>query len=120
MPPSDLGQIEIIKGAASSLYGGQALGGVINLVSKYPSSQPGGEVILNATTRNGQDLSAYGETGLSEPIRASLLANVSRQSAQDLDGDRWIDMPSYSRVAVRPRIFYEGDGGTRGLLRLVR
>ena len=116
VPPSDLGQIEIIKGAASSLYGGQALGGVINLVSKYPSSQPGGEVILNATTRNGQDLSAYGETGLSEPIRASLLANVSRQSAQDLDGDRWIDMPSYSRVAVRPRIFYEGDGGTRGFV----
>ena len=97
VPPSDLGQIEIIKGAASSLYGGQALGGVINLVSKYPSSQPGGEVTLNATTRNGQDLSAYGETGLSEPIRTSLLANVSRQSAQDLDGDRWIDMPSYSR-----------------------
>ena len=116
VPPSDLGQIEIIKGAASSLYGGQALGGVINLVSKYPSSQPGGEVILNATTRNGQDLSAYGETGLSEPIRTSLLANVSRQSAQDLDGDRWIDMPSYSRVAVRPRIFYEGDGGTRGFV----
>ena len=42
VPPSDLGQIEIIKGAASSLYGGQALGGVINLVSKYPRSQPGG------------------------------------------------------------------------------
>ena len=116
--PSDLGQIEIIKGAASSLYGGQALGGVINLVSKYPRPEPSGEVIVNATTRNGQDLSAYGEAGLSSPIRSSFLANVSRQSAQDLDGDRWIDMPSYNRVAIRPRMFYEGDNGTRGFLTL--
>ena len=116
--PSDLGQIEIIKGAASSLYGGQALGGVINLVSKYPRPEPSGEVIVNATTRNGQDLSAYGEAGLSRPIRSSFLANVSRQSAQDLDGDRWIDMPSYNRVAIRPRMFYEGDNGTRGFLTL--
>src|SRR5689334_21727744 len=32
--PVDLQRVEIIKGAASSLYGAQALGGVINLVSK--------------------------------------------------------------------------------------
>jgi outer membrane cobalamin receptor len=32
--PVDLARVEIIKGAASALYGGQALGGVINLVSK--------------------------------------------------------------------------------------
>ena len=116
VPPSDLGQIEIIKGAASALYGGHALGGVINLVSKYPDSQPGGEVILNATTRNGQDISAYGEAQLSSPFRTSFLGNISRQSAQDLDGDGWIDMPSYERIALRPRLFYESSGGTRALL----
>ena len=81
VPPSDLGQVEIIKGTASALYGGHALGGVINLVSKYPGSQPGGEIILNTTTRNGQDISAYGEGGLNKLIRASLLGNLSRQSS---------------------------------------
>ena len=35
--PVDLQRVEIIKGAASALYGGQALGGVINLVSKPPT-----------------------------------------------------------------------------------
>jgi iron complex outermembrane receptor protein len=34
--PVDLKRVELIKGAASSLYGGQALGGVINLISKPP------------------------------------------------------------------------------------
>ena len=36
IPPTDLGRVEIIKGSASSLYGGSALGGVINLVSRTP------------------------------------------------------------------------------------
>ncbi|MDC0214088.1 TonB-dependent receptor [Gammaproteobacteria bacterium] len=116
VPPSDLSQVEIIKGAASALYGGHALGGVINLVSKYPDSEPGGEVILNATTRNGQDISAYGETQLSSPLRTSFLGNISRQSPQDLDGDNWIDMPSYERIALRPRLFYENGGATRAFL----
>ena len=36
VPPLDLGQVEVIKGAASALYGPAALGGVINLVSRRP------------------------------------------------------------------------------------
>ena len=37
--PVDLSRVELIKGAASSLYGGQALGGVINMVSKQPTGE---------------------------------------------------------------------------------
>ncbi|MEC7933733.1 MAG: TonB-dependent receptor plug domain-containing protein [Pseudomonadota bacterium] len=55
IPPTDLGQVEIIKGAASALYGPSALGGVITLVSRRPASEPQGELLLNATIRNGQD-----------------------------------------------------------------
>src|SRR3954466_11436208 len=43
--PVDLQRVEIIKGAASSLYGAQALGGVINLISKPPTGR--NEVLLN-------------------------------------------------------------------------
>ena len=37
IPPMDLGQVEVIKGAASALYGASALGGVVNLVSRRPA-----------------------------------------------------------------------------------
>src|SRR4028119_2424338 len=33
IPPTDLGRVEVVKGAASALYGASALGGVINLIS---------------------------------------------------------------------------------------
>ena len=36
IPPMDLGQVEVVKGVASALYGASAVGGVINLVSRRP------------------------------------------------------------------------------------
>ncbi len=111
VPPSDLAQVEIIKGSASALYGGQALGGVINLLSRRPDDEAGGEVILNATTRNGQDASAYGSMPFGGGWSGSLLGSVNRQSEQDLDDDGWIDMPGYERASLRPRLYWRGDDG---------
>ena len=111
VPPSDLGQVEIIKGSASALYGGQSLGGVINLVSRRPGANATGEVILNTTTRDAQDLSAYAESTLGSGWSGSMLANYNRQSQQDLDDDDWIDMPGYERMSARPRLYYEGQDG---------
>jgi len=34
IPPMDLGQVEVIKGVASALYGAGAMGGIINLLSR--------------------------------------------------------------------------------------
>lgn len=116
IPPSDLGQVEIIKGSASALYGGQALGGVINLISKRPGSDLGGELILNATTKDGQDISAYGATGLGDNWSGSLLAAHNRQTRQDLDDDGWIDMPGYERWSARPRLFWNGSDGSTAFI----
>jgi len=118
VPPSDLGQVEIIKGSSSALYGGQALGGVINLVSKRPRSGAEGEIILNATTRNAQDVSAYAAGLLKDNWSGSVMTNYNRQTEQDLDDDDWIDMPFYDRQSLRPRLFYDGPDGTSAYLTL--
>ena len=54
VPPLDLGQVEIIKGAASALYGAAALGGIINLVSRRPAETER-EALLNVTSQTGVD-----------------------------------------------------------------
>src|SRR3546814_14347488 len=64
IPPTDLGQVEIIKGAASALYGPSALGGVINLVSRRPGPEPEADIVLNTTSNNGQDGSGYASASL--------------------------------------------------------
>lgn len=38
-PPLDLKQVEVIKGSASTLYGGGAIAGLVNLISKTPQEE---------------------------------------------------------------------------------
>ena len=116
IPPIDLAQVELIKGAASALYGPSALGGVINLVSRRPRDEPEAEVLLNATSRNGQDVAAYGATQLGANMGVSLTGGYNRQAIQDLDGDGWADIPYFSRLTLRPRLFANTDGGTSIML----
>ncbi len=116
--PTDLGQVEVIKGAASALYGSSALGGVINLVSRRPTDEAQAELLLNATTRDGQDFTGYAATPLGGGFSASLTGGLHRQSRQDLDGDGWIDMPGYNRATVRPRFYWESESGAKAFLTL--
>lgn len=116
IPPTDLGQVEVIKGAASALYGPSALGGAINLVSRRPSDEPEAEVLINATSRNGQDATAYASTSLGGGWGASVTGGYHRQSRQDLDDDGWVDMPGYERWTVRPRLFWNGAAGEQVFL----
>jgi iron complex outermembrane receptor protein len=114
--PTDLGQVEVIKGAASALYGPSALGGVINLVSRRPKDFVEAEVLANATTQNGQDLTAYLSSPLGSGWSGSVTGGAHRQSRQDLDKDGWIDMPGFARLTVRPRFFWKGAEGASAFL----
>lgn len=118
IPPTDLGQVEVIKGAASALYGPAALGGVINLISRRPSAEPMAEVLLNVTSRDGQDATGYASGPLSDSWRQSITVGAHRQSRTDLDDDGWADLPGYERWTVRPRLFWTGEGGANAFLTL--
>jgi iron complex outermembrane receptor protein len=113
IPPTDLGQVEVIKGAASALYGPSALGGVINLVSRRPDARPQAEVLLNATSRGGRDVTAYAAAPLTGDFSGSLTGGFHRQDTVDLDKDRWIDMAGYERWSARPRLFFQDASGAR-------
>jgi outer membrane receptor for ferrienterochelin and colicins len=118
IPPTDLGQVEVIKGAASALYGPSALGGVINLVSRRPRDETEAEVVLNATSRDGQDATAYLSAPLADGWGYSLTAGLHRQSSFDLDDDSWLDIPRYDRWTARPRLYWNGDEGSSAYLTL--
>ena len=111
--PTDLGQVEIIKGAASALYGPSALGGVINLVSRRPGGESEGEMLVNATSRDGQDVTGYAATPIGSAWGASIVGGVHRQSRQDIDRDGWADLSGYDRWTVRPRLFWNGADGAK-------
>ncbi len=107
--PVDLRRVEVIKGAASSLYGGQALGGVINLISKPPTGQS--ELLLNRRTLGVTDAATWLSRRLSEHSGVSLLASGTMQEAADPDDDGWGDQADASRWGIRPRFSFSDESG---------
>lgn len=112
IPPMDLGQVEVIKGSASALYGAGAMGGVVNLLSRRPQAEPVREMLINRSTLGATDgvvfLSArLGDGGWS----GSLLAGGHAQTRADVEGDGWADVAGYARGIARPRLFWDGGNG---------
>jgi iron complex outermembrane receptor protein len=107
--PVDLSRVEIIKGAASALYGGQALGGVINLISKTPSGK--NEFLVNRRMLGVTDAATWLSHKLGDSAGVSLLASGTAQSRQDIDHDGWADQARATRWGLRPRFTATDDRG---------
>lgn len=105
-PPLDLSRVEVIKGVASALYGGSALAGVLNLVSRAPSSDS--DILLNQTSVGGTDAVGFFGGSLSPVLGYTLMGGAHYQSREDPDHDGWSDLPGYKRASLRPRLFWKG------------
>lgn len=113
VPPLDLGQVEVIKGVASALYGTSAIGGVVNLVSRRPRAREN-EILLNATTLGGVD--ATGWVARPGAWSWSSIGGYHGQVRKDVDGDGWTDLAGYDRGMLRPRVTFDNDRGTSILI----
>jgi iron complex outermembrane receptor protein len=111
IPPMDLGQVEVIKGVASALYGAGAMGGIINLLSRRPGDKPERELLLNRSTRGATDAVTHLSAPLAHGWSASLLGGGHWQDTKDVNDDAWADLSGYARAVVRPRIFWDGGNG---------
>ena len=111
IPPMDLGQVEVIKGVASSLYGAGAMGGVVNLISRKPERDPQREVLVNRSTRGATDAVLWFARPLSPRWGLSLLGGGHWQTQTDVNDDAWADLPSYARGVFRPRVTWDGGNG---------
>jgi len=108
-PPLDLARVEVIKGVSSALYGGSALGGMVNLVSRRPGSEP--ELLLNRTSHGGTDAVGFVTGKLTGAWGYTLLGGGHARGRQDVDGDGWADLAGYRRAELRPRLFWDDGGG---------
>ncbi|MBV8145498.1 MAG: TonB-dependent receptor [Gammaproteobacteria bacterium] len=108
-PPLDLQRVEVIKGAASGLYGSSSLGGVLNLVSRPSTSESA--LLANISSRGGEDLEAFLAAHGESRWSGTLMAGAHYQSREDVNGDGWADIPGYRRFTLRPRVWWSDGGG---------
>lgn len=68
VPVERIARIEIVRGAASSLYGGRAVGGVINIVTKDNTKDSTGEAVVSYGSNNTWKKSFYLDQKLNEKL----------------------------------------------------
>lgn len=106
IPPLDLKQVEIIKGSASTLYGSDAIAGIVNLISKKPSDEKEFSILLNLTHKGGSDISSF-YSAKKGKLGFTLLTGFNTQKALDVSGNDFTDIPQYNRAVVIPKFFLD-------------
>jgi len=112
IPPLDLKQVEVIKGPSATLFGGDAIAGVVNFVSKNPEGKPTTSIILNQTSALGSDFSIFNSRRFSR-VGYTLLGSANYQREYDVDDDDFTELPRTGSIAISPKVlFYLSDRTT--------
>jgi len=93
LPVAMIDKVEILKGASSTLYGSEAIAGVINIITKNPSTTP--RLVVNTSLTSMLEASAD-ITASFRLKKASSLLMMSGQSSNyrwDVNGDGFMDIP---------------------------
>lgn len=112
IPPLDLKQVEIIKGPSATFYGGGAIAGVVNFISKDPQQQRATSMIFNQTTALGTDFSLFDSQRFSR-FGYTFLGSVNYQKEYDVDDDDFTELPRTRSFGLNPRLFFYFDDKTR-------
>jgi len=105
IPPLDLQQFEIIKGSASTLYGGGAIAGLINMVSKTPDEEPALDIMLTQTQALGSTANVF-YSKRNEKFGISLYGSGHYQKAYDPEDDGFSNLPKTKSISFNPKFFY--------------
>lgn len=104
IPPLDLKQVEIIKGPASTLYGGGAIAGVVNFISRSPAEKAENSLILNQSNI-GQTNFGFYSSKKNKKIGYTFLGLVNNQRLYDVDKDDFTEVPKSFDFTIHPKLF---------------
>ncbi|MFL9922732.1 TonB-dependent receptor [Herbaspirillum lusitanum] len=112
IPPLDaIERIEVVRGPMSSLYGSDAMGGVINIITKKVAANWGGSLTVDSIIQQHRDSgdSYQGQFYLNGPIKSEVLGLqmwgkvYKRQEDRILDGnDKALDTDFTTRLSLTP------------------
>lgn len=104
IPPLDLKRVEIIKGSASTLYGGGAIGGLINFISKTPTDSPSVTLTFNQTSLKESNLNTF-ISKKNKKTGITLFAGANFKQAVDVNKDGYAEVPEQKHFIIHPRLF---------------
>jgi len=111
--PLNLKQVEFIKGSASTLYGGGAIAGLVNLISKTPETHPELTFLLNQNSAKGTDISSY-YAEKSKHIGTTIFTSYNYNGAYTPSNTDFTAVPQTTRFSINPKVFLYLDDKNSG------
>ena len=102
--PLDLKQVEVIKGASSTLYGGGAIAGLVNLVSRKPAAHRQFNILLNGTSAAGLDASAFYSRKFNK-TGTTFFVSYNTGKPYDPSDVGLTAIPEFKRLTINPKLF---------------
>ncbi len=103
--PLDLKQVEVIKGSSSTLYGGGAIAGLVNLVSKTPKEERELNFLVNGTSASGLDASGFYSQKFTK-LGTTIFASYNHGTAYDPANIGLTAIPKFDRFTFNPKFFF--------------
>jgi len=103
--PLDLQRVEVIKGSSSTLYGGGAIAGLVNLVSKKPTEERQFNFLLNGTSALGLDVSGFYAQKF-DKIGLAVYGAYNKGTAYDPSSIGLTAIPEFDRFTLNPKLFF--------------
>lgn len=100
IPSSMIERMEVIKGPASTLYGSEAVGGLINVITKTPEKAPVFSIDMNATSYSelNNDVSAKFKLGKVTSLLSGNYFHFNRK--WDKNKDNFTDITLAKRASI--------------------
>lgn len=111
IPPLDLKQVEVIKGPSATLFGGDAIAGVVNFVTKDPGESGVTTLVFNQTSALGTDVSVFNSRKFTR-FGYTLLGSANYQRPYDVDDDDFTELPKTKAFAFSPKLLFYLDDRT--------
>lgn len=101
IPNSMVKRIEIVKGPASTLYGSEAVGGLINIITRDAGSSDKLRVDLSTTSTGEHNADLTAKFKLSNTVSSLLGINYfNYQQIRDINHDNFTDVTLQNRISV--------------------
>jgi outer membrane receptor for ferrienterochelin and colicins len=100
IPASMIEQIEVVKGPSSTLYGSDAMAGIINIITRDPSKAPMASVEsqINTHGESNTDFSIAPQIGKANTMLAGNFYYMGNRF--DHNGDGFTDIPTNQRLSL--------------------
>ena len=114
VPIENIERIEIIRGASSAQYGSDAMGGIINIITKKCGDKADGSVTMHAGSNDTYGINVSVFNPINKNIKTSIITGWEQSNGNEIIAPTSrIGRMGYTRTVINPKIDVSLSGKTQ-------